>query len=623
MKTTMQDAAQNKPTRFMSLNTFAHFERFKLGFVELLLLLLLVSVPFLVPTHAYPLTSFWLEYFSFLIFTIFLLVFSRQKLSTDQPVLQLHCVSLGLLAISVLTIIQASRGMFIFNEQLYWPMIYFTTGFVALSVGIRMASDAISIQKIFSVGLLLAWLSNFMLVNLQNLGWNFTGSTFVFFDNFGNTPGGFLSQRNQQATLAMVAWVALMMPNTRKWLPKAMFWVCYFLIPATVVLTKSRNGLAILLVLVVIFLLAYYRGNIKGVNKRYPLLVLGVLILYIGQTIAFRHLGVLPDDGRGDALSRSGNVEEYYTRYYTQLDAINMLKQKPLLGVGAGNFLGERYNTGSISAVGTGFNVQSNIAHTHNLFTQILVEWGVLGFLCIFIPVFIWVASIIRRWWRKELQETHLFAIGVMAAIGVYSMFEYPLWYGFFLIPFMLLMGLSGGGVVSFQLGKAYQSVKKCFTTLWIGSFLSVIAIALCLWIGKDYGHTEDMFSYRVYASYFAQKGIVLKRKDLEDALKTPFFNTEKSYLLSGMLEPVQPRLKEKTQLVETVSKRLPYPDVINRLIIFYVVEGRTDEAVQHALKLRKWDEPRYNELYQVISRNALMFGGKFIDVLATLPAPK
>jgi hypothetical protein len=210
-----------------------------------------------------------------------------------------------------------------------------------------------------------------------------------------------------------------------------------------------------------------------------------------------------------------------------------------------------------------------------------------------------------------------------MAAIGVYSMFEYPLWYGFFLIPFMLLMGLSGGGVVSFRLGKAYQSVKNFFTLKWIGSVLSVIAIALCVWIGKDYGHTEDMFSYRVYASYFAQKGIVLKRKDLEEALTTPFFNTEKSYLLSGMLEPVQPRLKEKTQLVETVSKRLPYPDVINRLIIFYIIEGRTDEAIQHALKLKKWDEPRYNDLYQVISRNSLMFGGKFIDVLATLPAPK
>ena len=209
-----------------------------------------------------------------------------------------------------------------------------------------------------------------------------------------------------------------------------------------------------------------------------------------------------------------------------------------------------------------------------------------------------------------------------MTVIGVYSMFEYPLWYGFFLIPFMLLMGLSGGAVLSVRLGAGYEKLKHFFTVKWVGSILSVLAVALCIWVGTDYNRTENMFSYRVYAAHFAQKGIVLKRKDLEDSLKAPFFNTEKSYLLSGMLEPVPPRISQKTQLIETVSQRLPYPDVINRLVIFYLVEGRVEEAKQHALKLKKWDEPRYKELYQAISRNAMTFGGSFFEILPMLPEP-
>ncbi len=608
-------------TRMFGCQVYSGLKATENGFLDLLLLSLLFCVPFLVYSHFYPLTSFWLEFTSFFIFTCFLCIFSYKKFSSHQKnTVYSHVFVLGFVGIALVTTIQALLGRLVFLEQLFWPLLYFLTASVAISVGIRYQnlSELKKLEKGFVAALLFAWVFNFILVTIQNLGWNFSGWSFPKFDTITYAPGGFLSQRNQMCVLAMMAWIGLMLPATFKWLPKAFFWLFYLLIPASIILTRGRTGIAILLVTVPFFLFAQYRGVIKQ-GKLYTLLILGVLPLYFVETKLMATMNVLPEQGRGDAITRVANIQEYSSRYYTQIDALHMLERKPLIGIGAGNFLGERYNTNQISAQGSGLNAQSNIAHTHNLFTQLLVEWGIIGFLFIFIPLLIWFVSIFRRIWKKEFEEDRLFSVALTIPIWVYAMIEYPHWYGFFLIPCLFLMGVSGGGVIRFTSTKLKHIVSTY--TPYFFKILTPLMVALCIWIGFDYNHTETLYAYRVFPEQYAQEGKFLTRKELDNALATPFFRTEKSYLKMGILEPTPPKLKEKTAFVEEVSKRLPYPDVITRLIVFYVVEGRLDEALEHANRLRRWDTSRYADLVQVIERNSALFGGNFTTFLNRLPS--
>jgi O-antigen ligase len=613
-----QHRGQTSPsTSFLSFQTLAGFRPFQINLVELLLIGSLFFVPFLIPRHTYPLTSFWLEEAAFLLFTSFMLIFSFRRVPREHEAngaIFSHVFVVGLVGILLVTVTQWSLGMLLLPEQVIWPVIYFITAMVSLMIGVRFQAQTTAgyIEKLVVGCIFFVWLMNFVLVTIQNLGWNFTGFGFVFFDNGANTPGGFLSQRNQMCVLTMMAWVCLMLPSTLRWMPKPFFWVLYLIIPATLVITKGRTGLAILLVMVVFFLFAQWRQVIKR-NWFYSLLVVGTLLLYAGQTFVFNQLTIIPQTDRGDALSRAANVGEYYSRYYTQMDALSMTAKRPLIGVGAGNFIGQRYRDNEISAVGKGLNAQSNIAHTHNLFTQLLVEWGVVGFLCVFIPLMWWLGSILRRIWQGKMTSPQFCATSVMLVIGIYAMLEYPHWYGFFLIPFMFLMGISGGGIIKINTPAYQQLLSQYFR--YIAVLFSALSIGLCLWIGKAFSETESLFMTLQTSGRVAGM-----RMQIDDSLKTPFFLTEKYYLTTIYMDPALQASQRNREVLEKTISRLPYPDVIGKLIILYLKEGRLEKAIYHAKKLAKWDAARYEDFYKQIQARSIFEGGNFLEFLDQAP---
>jgi hypothetical protein len=135
------------------------------------------------------------------------------------------------------------------------------------------------------------------------------------------------------------------------------------------------------------------------------------------------------------------------------------------------------------------------------------------------------------------------------------------------------------------------------------------------LWIGKAFSETESLFMTLQTSGRVAGM-----RMQIDDSLKTPFFLTEKYYLTTIYMDPALQASQRNREVLEKTISRLPYPDVIGKLIILYLKEGRLEKAIYHAKKLAKWDAARYEDFYKQIQARSIFEGGNFLEFLDQAP---
>lgn len=128
-------------------------------------------------------------------------------------------------------------------------------------------------------------------------------------------------------------------------------------------------------------------------------------------------------------------------------------------------------------------------AHTHNIFLDVLVSFGVLGFLLL--ALLIWKLS--RKFFLSRADEKSFFLWAMLIALGLHANLEYPHWYGYFVWPagFMvgLLIGPAGGVVIQRQV--ALPAL--------------IVSLALVGFTFNQYLDFEKAFAN--YAIQLAQKG--------------------------------------------------------------------------------------------------------------------
>jgi hypothetical protein len=289
----------------------------------------------------------------------------------------------------------------------------------------------------FHTALLLAGVGSLLVAMIQVFVPSWADGNVIARSGLPGRAVGNLRQPNHLSSLllwALIAWVPLAQGGVvrgRRFARAAWLVVAALLVWA-VVLTASRTGI------VGVVLLALWglvdRRLARWLRVALMCAPLAYLVFALGMS-AWAHLSGHVFGGE----ERLAESDVSASRWGIWANTLDMIRAQPWFGVGFGEF-----NFAWTLTPFPGRPV-AFFDHTHDLPLQLLVELGVpLGSLVLLLLLWALVQAGARAWQVEGEAGTGARAAFVMVLmIGVHSLFEYPLWYAYFLLPTAWAWGLA------------------------------------------------------------------------------------------------------------------------------------------------------------------------------------
>lgn len=247
-------------------------------------------------------------------------------------------------------------------------------------------------------------------------------------------PGGNLGQPNHLALQCLVALASLGFLLLRAG-RAAWFAGPAVLVTTGLVLSGSRAGLLALGALV-LFTWRWSRGLDAGAARRLrtgTAFVLGVVVV---ATV------VGPTRSAGDAFRVGAAAMQSDERPTLWLGAAAMFREAPLAGAGFGRFAGRFFELApDLPPPYPGVMT----THAHQLPLHVAAEFGLPGLLVLAVGLVAW-----WRGARRPAGPLAAWGCAVALVAGVQSLFEYPLWFAYFLGPVAFALGAAEGPRLEF-----------------------------------------------------------------------------------------------------------------------------------------------------------------------------
>ena len=287
------------------------------------------------------------------------------------------------------------------------------------------------------IGLLVAGLASVVISVLQVFWPDQCDGTFIACSGLPGRAIGNMRQPNHLASLLIWGCVAAAWLSDRH-LPArvgaAVLPLVLFALLFADVLSASRTGMADVL------MLTFWGGIDKRLSRRTrAALICAPLLWGLGYGLmhewaahghAFGAETRIHDEGAGSP-SRLGILR----------NAMTLIARNPWVGVGWGEF--------NLAWTMTPFPGRPTafFDHTHNLLVQLAVELGIpmTVVLAVLFGATLWHAFRLCLPKDEANAPARRAALMLVLTIGVHSMFEYPLWYGYFLLPGAFALGIAGG----------------------------------------------------------------------------------------------------------------------------------------------------------------------------------
>ncbi len=282
----------------------------------------------------------------------------------------------------------------------------------AFAVGPRDAPTRKLWLRALLIGILIAALFNAVAALVQTAAPGWADDTWIARTVPPNDrASGNLRQPNQLATLMVWGLLA----TSYFWRQQPIRWLMFSApLLATLVATGSRTGMVSLLLIVVVALLRSQRVRSWRVKGWLALLIAVLPLAWFAESIFTRNTA-------NAALT---------LRLALWRDVLEIISQQPWFGVGWGQ-LNFAWTLTPLPA-----RAADVFDHAHNLPLHLAAELGVplavvvIGALC----VMLWRA---RNAWRTSDGAT----VGLLlATVLLHSLFEYPLWFSYFLLPTAVLL---------------------------------------------------------------------------------------------------------------------------------------------------------------------------------------
>jgi O-antigen ligase len=537
--------------------------------VSLALSGLMISLPFLNFHHSLPLPTFYTEWLAFALGTAALLplALARGK-QTGLPLL-----SLGLIGLMLVLLIQAAVGMVAYVERSLLGALYLLWAALLVWLGAHLREQcglervAVVLQLSVVIGGFLVAVTGFVLH--YQIDW--LGVRLVSGDGSDGMFGS-LAQRNHFANYlgCALASVVFLFGRRRLSLPLAMLLAAPLVLG--LVLSISRSAWIYVLL---IFISACWTFWLGERHRLKPLLAfsLGALVLFAGLNLV-----VLQFPWLAGASAQTSTLGERWMqtlaadstelglqlRAYMRKEAWAMFAGHPLLGVGFGEFAWNLLEHGSV--FDASHSAMTN--HAHNALLDLLAETGLLGALCVLVPLALWLRSVS---WSKPDPDAG-WMLTLIAIQAAHSTVEYPLWHANFLGLTALLLGAAPQPLVALRFSRFRRGA--------LGLVLAAGVAALVM-VFSDYRDFER-WTRRAEGSQRRNEALSeAQLKDFAHQRATSLFAGYYDLLASELLALDRQDLDAKLGLNSYALRFAPIPDAVFRQAVLLSLKGERDAAAR------------------------------------------
>lgn len=424
---------------------------------------LLGFLPFVNLFRAFPIPGLWTELASLLAFGLWLLFETRVKVDAPARVDPLQA---ALLLLIIAIMMRSGDG------GAFWGLVCCLALVCCMAIHVSCSKFGHEQDPVRLSGQLDSWafgLTAAFLLNVaasvlawQELEW-------VLYTLVPATPpdrmGGTFGQPNQFGVFCGLAIAAIVHLEAKRKIPPSAAFLGVGIAVAAIAMAGSRSAL---LVWGFVWLMTRRKSSTPGLAR--AMFHAQWVAMILAQLLWLQHAGERGSstaEGAASVFTRPSGAP----RLEQWRDAWQLFVMNPLSGVGWGRFAEARFFTldGSMS--------EPEAAHAHNLFSHLIVELGVFG----------WLASGFLIWqvWRLSRKASHLEGERLLPSIGalalmIYAMFEYPFWSLNFLFTFVWLSAL----VVPSAAG------RQALSGVGLRA-LGVLMVLSAAWLAMDYANFQ------------------------------------------------------------------------------------------------------------------------------------
>ena len=241
-----------------------------------------------------------------------------------------------------------------------------------------------------------------------------------------------------------------------------------------------------------------------------------------------------------------------------------------LLGVGPGGYA--NFSARAELGMPTEGLIQAAWLHSHNLFTMVFVELGLIGVILV-----LGLFSVIGwRLLRQPIDKTNFFLAGALGLIFIHSNLEFPLWRSWFLLLFWLL-------VLPLFPVRAVRSDVKALKPI-VAVLIGTMSVALLVNVGTQFQTIVRVASKQTptEADYFALK--ILSR----DSLMGPYATLRRYRDFAPEMTSLGWQLKEVRRLKFLQPRDLVMVREVSLLLLAGNIDAACDAAENTAFRFPK-----------------------------------
>jgi len=515
-------------------------------------------LPFLSYRHAYPLTTFYQEWWSALIGVLALTLMATRDFWTQPEIPRIAQLPAALIAVILM---QWILGKLPYFDQALLYILYLLFAALLMMLGTRLR-DSLGFRKmatVLAVFLLVGGELSALIGVLQHYQWHtFLDSVVVV--KISSSVYGNLAQSNHFANYIALGMISLGFMYQLKKIRAVQ--VILLATPLLFVMTLSGSRSSWLYLLMMAGLAWWWsrKDAIQRPLLRYCLLLVagfGVMHLVVqlpfvaGAESSVNTVERLFDD------KASGGIRLFLWR-----EALVMFMNSPLLGVGIGQFA---WNNFQLLPVLQPSGIVGLYNNAHNLVFQIAAEAGIAGLLALLLPLGVWLYGLRR----SKFDEAHWWGYAILGVLAIHSLLEYPLWYTYFVAIAAVLLG-------------ALDETRYRLELRNIGR-LSVVAILVLGMISlmqlmRGYHNLEQVYEIRSATNMDESNSKLLRDKLVSahgGSLLTPYIEL----IMSTLIEVNDDHLREKLAVNTRVMHFVPISSVVYRQALLLAQNNQLDQA--------------------------------------------